>query len=584
MFLRIHNMKTIVQQSPADPLKQKIMVTGAEAIILSLLQEHTEVVFGYIGGAIMPTFDSLDKYKEKINFFMARHEQGVIHAAQGYARTTGKPGVCIVTSGPGATNLVTGLADAMLDSTPVVCITGQTYSSLLGSDAFQEANMMSITSSVTKWNYQVTKAEEIPAAMAKAFFIATTGRPGPVLIDMTKDAQSGKFDFAYKKCNKIRSYDPLPKAHDHLFDKAAELINNAKKPFLLVGQGILLSQAEKELSEFIEKTGIPFGCTLHGLSAMPRVHKLNMGLLGMHGNLGPNLKTNACDVLIAIGMRFDDRVTSNTHTYAKQASIIHIDIDASELNKNVDAEIAIQSDAKYALEKLLPKVSRKNYSVWIKEFRKCYIYEFDNAISQQLFSSSENIKMGEVINAVSKRSHDNAVIVTDVGQHQMMCARYYNFKIPRSFVTSGGLGTMGFGLPAAVGAKIANPDKQVILFVGDGGFQMTIQELGTIMQYHLNIKIVILNNGFLGMVRQWQELFFDKRYVSTEMTNPDFMTLARSYGIKSEKIFQKEKLDDAIDKMLSHNSSFILEIIVEKEQNVFPMVPAGESITQMRFS
>ena len=574
-------MNSVDKENEIKTMKKN--VSGAESLILSLIEENTEMIFGYIGGAIMPTYDALFSYKDKIKHVMARHEQGAIHAAQGYARSTGKTGVCLATSGPGATNLVTGLADAMLDSTPLVCITGQTNSTLLGSDAFQEANIISITSSITKWNFQVTSPDEIPYAIAKAFYVANTGRPGPVLIDVTKDAQFKKYDFEYKKFVNVRSYNPSPKPQESMISEVAELINNSNKPLMLVGQGVLISNAQNELKEFVEKTGIPVGSTLLGLSAFPSEHELFTGMLGMHGNYGPNLKTNECDLLIAIGMRFDDRVTSNLDHYAKQAKIVHIDIDAAEFNKNVKVDFAVNFDAKGALLALLPKVKCKTYPEWIAEFNECKEYEFENVVTPQLLPNTKEIKMGEVINMISNKTKGDAIVVTDVGQHQMMSARYFKFKNPRTFISSGGLGTMGFGLPASIGAKMGNPDKQVVLFVGDGGFQMTVQELGTIMQYNVPVKIVILNNSFLGMVRQWQEMFFESRYMTTEMINPDFTTIGEAYGVNAKKVQYREELDGAIDEMLNSKTSFILEVVVEQEQNVYPMVPAGDAITNMRF-
>lgn len=557
-------------------------VTGSEAVLLSLIEEGVEIMFGYPGGNIMPIYDSLYDYQQKIKHILTRHEQGAAHAAQGYARTTGKVGVCMATSGPGATNLITGIADAMLDSTPMVCITGQVGSPLLGTDAFQETDVIGITMPVTKWNYQVTKAADIPGAIAKAFYIARTGRPGPVLIDITKDAQFAELEFKYKKCEGIRSYIPVPRPVNEKIEEAANLINKAERPLALIGQGVILGGAEKEVVTFLEKAGIPFAWTLLGLSAIPTDHPLNVGMLGMHGNYGPNKLTNECDVLIGIGMRFDDRVTGDVKRYAKQAKVIHMEIDPAEVNKNVKSAVAILGDVKETLPLLTDKVKANLHHDWVQEFKKCAATEYEKVISKDLHPEKQGLSMGEVIRRINENAKGEAILVTDVGQHQMVAARYTKFNNTRSVVTSGGLGTMGFGLPAAIGAKLGCPDKQVVAIIGDGGFQMTIQELGTIFQTGAAVKIVILNNDFLGMVRQWQQLFFDKRYSSTELINPDFLTIAKGYCIDGQRVSKRDDLDEAVKKMLDHNGPYLLEVKVEKEGNVFPMVPAGCSVAEVR--
>ena len=559
-------------------------VSGSEALLLSLLAEGVETIFGYPGGAIMPIYDELYKYTDKLTHILARHEQGAAHAAQGFARVTGRTGVCFATSGPGATNLITGIADAQIDSTPMVCITGQVPSHLLGTDAFQETDIMGISMPVTKWNYQVTKPEEIAEAVAKAFYIANSGRPGPVLIDITKDAQFAEFDYSYNKCNKIRSYHPYPILKEDKVKEAAALINSAKKPFILAGQGIIISDAQQELAELIEKTGIPVASTLMGLSALSVNHPQYVGYLGMHGNYGPNIKTNECDVLIAIGMRFDDRVTGNLAKYAKQAKVIHIEIDPAEIDKNVKTDVAINADAKEALQSLIKHVDAGEHNAWIEEFRACDKIEKEKVTTQELFPEEGQIKMGEVIRRLSEKTEGNAIIVTDVGQHQMVASRYYRFNDTRTNVTSGGLGTMGFSLPAAMGAKTGKPDSQVVAIIGDGGFQMTIQELATISQYEIGVKILILNNNFLGMVRQWQQLFHEKRYSFTELVNPDFQLISKGYNIPSQKVEEREALDSALDTFLDHKGPYLLEVVVEKEENVFPMVPSGASVSDIRLS
>lgn len=575
-------METLIENKKVTTASNRLKVTGAEAIVLSLLEEKVDTLFGYPGGAIMPTYDLLYQYSDRIKHILSRHEQGAIHAAQGYARVTGEVGVCIATSGPGATNLLTGIADAQIDSTPVVCITGQVPSSLLGTDAFQEADVVGISMPVTKWNYQVTTAEEIPGILAKAFYLAKSGRPGPVLVDITKDAQLGELEFDYKPCTGIRSYHPSPKLDLNQVEKAAALINDAQKPLLIVGQGVLLSNAQEELRELVEKAGTPVASTLLGLSALPCTHKQYVGYVGMHGNYGPNIKTNECDVLIAVGMRFDDRVTGNLKHYAKQAKVIHIEIDPAEINKNVRAEVAINADAREALKALVQMVEEKEHVEWLQEFLDCDQIENDKIITNALYPDQEALKMGEVVRRISDQTQGNAVLVTDVGQHQMIATRYYRFNETRGNITSGGLGTMGFALPAAFGAKIGNPNREVVAIIGDGGFQMTLQELGAIYQYNVPVKIVVLNNNFLGMVRQWQELFFDGKYASTEMVNPEFTTIAKGYGIQCNKVTERDELDVAIEVMLEHKGPYFLEVAVENEENVFPMIPAGAAITDIR--
>lgn len=575
-------METQFQTMMKEKSKEAIRMTGAEALVRSLLMEGTEIIFGYPGGAIMPVYDALYSFQNDVHHVLVRHEQGAVHAAQGYARVTGKVGVAIVTSGPGATNAVTGIADAMIDSTPLVVISGQVGSLLLGTDAFQETDVVGITQPVTKWNIQVKKAEDIPGAIARAFYIARSGRPGPVLIDITKDAQFANLDFAYEPIKYIRSYKPVPVVDTQQIEAAAQLINLSKKPLALVGQGVILGGAEKELTEFLEKTGIPAAWTLLGLSALPTDHPLNVGMLGMHGNYGPNIKTNEADLIIAIGMRFDDRVTGNLSTYATNAKVIHLEIDDTEINKNVHADVPVLGNVKDSLPMLTEKVTANTHDEWLEQFRACYRIEYDRIINKELYPIKTGLTMGEVIHRISSAFKDDAIMVTDVGQHQMMASRYFRFRQTRSVVTSGGLGTMGFGLPAAMGAKLGAPERPVCLFVGDGGFQMTIQELGTIFQTKIPVKIVLLNNNFLGMVRQWQELFFDSRYSFTELINPDFQTIAKGYFIESQKVTTREEIDDAIIKMVNHNGPYLLEVVVEKEGNVFPMVPAGASVSDIR--
>ncbi|MDG2371203.1 MAG: biosynthetic-type acetolactate synthase large subunit [Flavobacteriaceae bacterium] len=563
---------------------KSIKISGAEAVIHSLLAEGVVLIYGYPGGAIMPIYDELYKFQEKLQHVLTRHEQGAAHAAQGYARTSGRVGVAVATSGPGATNLVTGIADAQIDSTPIVCITGQVASNLLGSDAFQETDIIGISTPVTKWNYQITKASEIPSILSKAFYIAKSGRPGPVLIDITKDAQFEEFDFKYEHCRGIRSYKPVPDLNIDLLKDAAEIINKAKKPMIVWGQGVVLGQAEEILKEFIEHSGIPAVWTILGASAIPTSHPLNKGMVGMHGNYGPNILTNECDVLIAIGMRFDDRVTGKLETYAKQAKVIHFEIDPAEINKNVYADVAVLGDCKISLKKIIPLINQDAYSSWIYRFDSLMEIENEKVIKNDLFPTKKGLTMGESIRIINKYTKGDAVIVTDVGQHQMVACRYTNFIKSKSNITSGGLGTMGFALPAAIGAKMGAPGRQVITIIGDGGFQMTIQELGTIFQTKIAVKIVVLNNGFLGMVRQWQQMFFDKRYASTEMVNPDFVKIAKGYYIDAERVSERNNLDAAVSRMLSSDKPYFLEICVEKEDNVFPMIPTGASVSDIRLS
>jgi len=577
-------METLKKEIQEKNTIKTIRVKGAEAVIKCLLEEGVDLAYGYPGGAIMPIYDELYKYKDELHHVLTRHEQGATHAAQGFARVTGKPGIVFATSGPGATNLVTGIADAQIDSTPMVCITGQVGSHLLGSDAFQETDIIGISTPVTKWNYQITKASEIPEVIAKAFYIAKSGRPGPVLIDITKDAQFEEFDFSYKKCEKIRSYIAIPKLDVAKVKEAAELINSAKKPFIVFGQGVIIGGAENEFKSFIEKTDIPSACTGLGLSALETEHPLHVGMVGMHGNYAPNVLTNSCDVLIAIGMRFDDRVTGNLATYAKQAKVIHFDIDPAEIDKNVKTAIAVLGDVKETLAEIMQFVDKNEHKEWMKEFDKLLEIEKKTVINDQLNPTKEGLTMGEVMGGINKETKGDAVIVSDVGQHQMFAWRYAKFNKTRSNVTSGGLGTMGFALPAAIGAKMGAPEREVVAIIGDGGFQMTIQELGTILQTKAAVKIVVLNNSFLGMVRQWQELFFDRRYASTVMTNPDFVKIAEGYGIEANKVEKREDLADAIKTMIASKESYFLEVMIEQEDNVFPMIPTGASVSDIRLS
>jgi len=559
-------------------------ITGAEAVVKCLLEEEANLIYGYPGGAIMPIYDELYKYQDKLQHVLTRHEQGATHAAQGFARATGKVGVAMATSGPGATNLITGIADAQIDSTPIVCITGQVARHLLGSDAFQETDIIGISTPVTKWNYQITKAEEIPEVMAKAFYIARSGRPGPVLIDITKNAQLEEFEFSYQKCKGIRSYKPKPTIDNKKVQEAADVINNAKKPLIIFGQGIILGEAEKELKAFIEKADIPSSWTILGLSALETSHPLNVGMVGMHGNYAPNVLTNECDVLIALGMRFDDRVTGDLSRYAKQAKVIHFEIDPAEVDKNVKTDVAVLGDVKGTLSQILPLINKNNHSDWREEFKKKDALEYEKVIKEDLYPTKEGLTMAEVVEQINIASNNDAIIVSDVGQHQMFACRYAKFSQTRSNITSGGLGTMGFALPAAIGAKMGVPNREVVAIIGDGGYQMTIQELGTIFQTKVPVKIVVLNNEFLGMVRQWQELFFDRRYASTEMVNPDFVTIAKGYHIEANRVTKREDLAAAVQKMMESKDSYFLEVCIEKENNVFPMIPTGASVSDMRLS
>lgn len=562
--------------------KNSIRITGAEAIIHCLLAEGVDLLYGYPGGAIMPVYDELYKFKDKLHHVLVRHEQGAIHAAQGYARSSGRVGVAMATSGPGATNLVTGLADAQIDSTPVVCITGQVPRHLLGSDAFQETDIVGISTPITKWNYQVTRAEEIPEIIAKAFYIARSGRPGPVLVDITKNAQFDSFDFEYTPCTGVRSYVPAPKPDNTALSAAAAIINSAKKPFIVFGQGVILGNAEAELRSFVEKSGIPAAWTILGLSALDSDHPLNVGMVGMHGNYGPNVLTNECDVLVAIGMRFDDRVTGNLASYAKQAKIIHFEIDPAEVNKNVKVDVAVLGNARETLSMILPMIEKKTHEAWLSEFHKKYDQEYEAVIKNDLYPEQEGLTMGEVIKEINNASNHKAIIVTDVGQHQMIACRYSKFKQTKSNITSGGLGTMGFALPAAIGAKMGAMDREVVAIAGDGGYQMNIQELGTIFQTKTPVKIVVLNNDFLGMVRQWQELFFDKRYASTIMTNPDFIKIAEGYHLKTKRVTERSELAGAVAEMIASKEAYFMEVKVAKEDNVFPMIPSGASVSDIR--
>lgn len=566
----------------AEATKQ---VSGSVLVLEALLAEKVDTIFGYPGGAIMPIYDALYDYNDRLRHILVRHEQGAIHAAQGYARTSGKTGVVFATSGPGATNLVTGLADAMIDSTPVVCITGQVFAHLLGTDAFQETDVINITTPVTKWNHQVTDANEIPEVLAKAFYIAGSGRPGPVVIDITKNAQMQLVaNQAYESCHHIRSYRPKPIVRKEYIQKAAELINQAERPFVIFGQGVILGSAENEFRKFIEKGGLPAAWTIMGMSAISTDHPLAVGMLGMHGNYGPNVLTNECDVLIAVGMRFDDRVTGRLDKYAKQAKIIHLDIDPAEIDKNVKSTVPVWGDCKETLPLLTDLLEQKVYPQWLQRFKDCQQKEEEKVIQEEMHPSSEVMTMGEVIGILNELTKGEAVIVTDVGQHQMVACRYATMKKTRSNITSGGLGTMGFALPAAIGAKFGAPDRTVVAVIGDGGFQMTIQELGTIMQFKPDVKILVLNNCFLGMVRQWQQLFHEKRYSFVDITSPDFVQVAKGYGIAGNSVRERKDLREALTTMLRHNGSYLLEVMVGKENNVFPMVPQGRGVAEIVLS
>ena len=553
-------------------------ISGADIMLRSLVCENVDLVFGYPGGSIMPFYDRLYDYQKEITHILTRHEQGAVHAAQGYARVTGRPGVVVVTSGPAATNVVTGVADAGVDSTPLVVITGQVGSSFLGTDAFQETDVVGITQPITKWSYQIRRAEDVAWAVARAFHIASTGRPGPVVLDFTFDAQTGKADFEYEPCRYIRSYNPRPDVNARSVAQAAELINAAERPMILVGQGVILSGAEQELLQLAEKADIPMASTLLGLSAVPSDHPLYMGMLGMHGNIAPNVNTNKADLLIAVGMRFDSRITGRVSTYAPDAKIIHIDIDDAELNKIIHADVPVLGDASDAIKAILPLVEKCDHAEWRKTFEQPKQVEFDRVVKREVYPENGRMLMGEVINKVSEATEHSAVIVTDVGQNQMFSARYSRFTRTRSLLTSGGLGTMGFGLPAAIGAKLGTPSREVCLFVGDGGLQMTIQEFGTILEYNVNVKIILLNNNFLGNVRQWQSLFFNNRFSQTPMINPDFVALAQAYGIAGEDVVEREDLDAAIGRMLAHDGAYLLNVNIDETDMVFPMTPAGSDV------
>ena len=575
-------MDTQTIKSQVKSTKTTERISGSEAIVRCLIEEGVDILYGYPGGAIMPVYDELYKYQDKIHHVLTRHEQGATHSAQGYARISGRVGVAMATSGPGATNLITGIADAQIDSTPMVCITGQVPSHLLGSDAFQETDIVGISTPVTKWNCQVTRAEDIPEALAKAFYIAKSGRPGPVLIDITKDAQFNEFDFSYEKCTHVRSYKPVPETDISKVEEAAKLINAAKKPLIVWGQGVILGEAEEELKAVVEKAGIPAAWTILGASAIPTSHPLNVGMVGMHGNYAPNILTNECDVLIAIGMRFDDRVTGSLNTYAKQAKVIHFEIDPAEIDKNVKTDVAVLGNSKVSLDLLLPLLEQNSHNEWHQKFKDLYEIEYEKVIKNDLYPTKEGLTMAEVLKEINIQSEGKAAIVSDVGQHQMIACRYADFNVTKSNITSGGLGTMGFGLPAAIGAKMAAPDREVVSISGDGGYQMTIQELGTIFQQKAAVKVVVLNNDFLGMVRQWQQLFFDKRYASTEMVNPNFVAIAEGYYIKARKVTKREDLAEAVAEMMQSKEAYFLEVCVEKEDNVFPMIPSGASVSDIR--
>jgi len=575
-------IKAETESGAAAPRTKTENITGAEALVKTLIAEGVETIFGYPGGAIMPVYDALHGYQNEIEHILTRHEQGATHAAQGYARVSNRVGVCLATSGPGATNLITGIADAQIDSTPIVCITGQVPKLLLGTDAFQETDVVGISIPVTKWNYQITCAEEIPEILSKAFYIARSGRPGPVLIDITKDAQMSSFDYAYKPCTHVRSYHPEPKVDMEQIREAARIINEAERPYVFFGQGIILGEAEEEFRTFLDKSGIPAAWTIMGVSALPEDHPQNVGMLGMHGNYGPNVMTDRCDVVIALGMRFDDRVTGDVKRFVNQARVIHVEIDAAELNKNIPADVAIHANVKQALPHLTAMVQPRRFDSWLAEFRKCDDMEMEKVAQKELYPQQETLTMAEVVRLVSEKTSGEAVVVSDVGQHQMIACRYYRFQKTRSNITSGGLGTMGFALPAAIGAKIADPKREVVAVIGDGGFQMTLQELGVLMQHGTAVKVIVLNNNFLGMVRQWQQLFFDRRYSHTEMDNPNFVKIAEAYNIPARQVCKRENLQKAVSQMIDHDGPYFLEVLVGKEDNVFPMVPAGAAASEIR--
>ena len=559
----------------------KELITGAEALIRSLEYQGVKTIFGYPGGAIMPTFDALYYQSATIRHILVRHEQAAAHAAEGFARSSGKVGVCLVTSGPGATNTLTGIADAMIDSTPIVVIAGQVASAFMGTDAFQEVDLVGVTQPITKWSYQIRKASDIPWAIARAFYIAQSGRPGPVVLDFTRNAQTERFEYEPMRLDFIRGYDPYPTPDMENIQKAADLINQAEKPFLLVGQGVELGNANEELKALIEKADIPCGCTLLGLSALPSNHRLNKGMLGMHGNLGPNVKTNECDVLIAVGMRFDDRVTGRLDTYAKQAKVIHLDIDQSEVGKNVKVDVPIIGDCKETLPMLTELVHQTTHTAWIESFKPYEKKEYEKVIEKEIHPKEGPLNMGEVVNAVSEAANHDAILVTDVGQNQMMSARYFKYSRNRSIITSGGLGTMGYGLPAAIGCTFARPDRKVCVFMGDGGLQMNIQEFGTIMEQRCPVKIIVLDNNYLGNVRQWQAMFFGGRYSFTPLLNPDFIQIADAYGIPAKQVVDRSELKDAIEEMLAFDGPFLLHVCVKEEGNVLPMTPPGSSVNEM---
>ncbi|MCO5249500.1 MAG: biosynthetic-type acetolactate synthase large subunit [Chitinophagales bacterium] len=572
----------ISKESDKDMLVSESTITGAEAVIRCLIEEKIEVIFGYTGGAIMPVYDALMNYEHNIKHVMVRHEQGAAHAAEGWARITNKAAVCFTTSGPGATNLITGIADAMMDSSPMVCITGQVPKHLLGTDAFQETNVVGITKPITKWSYQITTAKEIPSVLAKAFYIANSGRPGPVVIDITKNAQNEFLEWEeYQPCTELKGYLPHPEIDIERVKEAATILNTAKKPMIISGHGVLISGAEKALKAVAEKAGIPVCNTMQGLGSFSPKSELYIGIPGMHGNYGPNLLTNECDVLFAIGMRFDDRITGDLSKYAKQAKIIHIDIAETEINKVVQTDVAILGDAKEALEMMLPFLEENSHKDWLARFRECDQVEYEKIVSKEYHPESEQLKMGELMKIINKKTDGQAIIIPDVGQHQMFAMRYYDYKVPNSWVSSGGLGTMGFAMPAAVGAQLAAPNRTVVAVIGDGSFQMNIQELGTIWQNNLPVKMVIFNNDFLGMVRQWQQLFFDKRYAAVELKNPDFAAISKGFGIPAEQVDRREDLEAAFDRMFAHNGPYVLDIHVEKEANIFPMIPSGSAVSDI---